>query len=171
MKVNELVELYQKNKMIDLKKILEIKEYISIAYKQKIAELVLDECITEQNGNLYINSLSRYILFTMAVISIHTNLEFAYEDEGYNILDDFDALNKNHLLDKIIETFKDDYDACQIVLDMMTSDKIKNHETLEKKIISLLGSMPETFDKFQEIFNNIEDKSEVLDLLNSVIDE
>lgn len=171
MKVNELVELYQKNKMIDLKKILEIKEYISIAHKQKIAELVLDECITEQNGNLYINSLSRYILFTMAVISIHTNLEFAYEDEGYNILDDFDALNKNHLLDKIIETFKDDYNACQIVLDMMTSDKIKNHETLEKKIISLLSSMPETFDKFQEIFNNIEDKSEVLDLLNSVIDE
>ena len=171
MKVNELVELYQKNKMIDLKKILEIKEYISIAHKQKIAELVLDECITEQNGNLYINSLSRYILFTMAVISIHTNLEFAYEDEGYNILDDFDALNKNHLLDKIIETFKDDYNACQIVLDMMTSDKIKNHETLEKKIINLLSSMPETFDKFQEIFNNIEDKSEVLDLLNSVIDE
>lgn len=171
MKVNELVELYQKNRMVDLKKVLEVKEYIGVALKQKIAELVLDECITEENGNLHIDSLNRYILFTMAVISVHTNLEFDIENEEYNMLDDFDTLSENHLLEKIIETFKEDYDACQIVLDMLTSDKIKNHDTLEKKIMRLLNNIPEQSEQLQNVIGNLDNQEEILGLLNSIVEE
>lgn len=171
MKTQELVEMYQKNRMIDLKKVLEVKEYVGIAYKQKIAELVLNECITEEDGNLYMDSLSRYILFTMAVINIHTNLEFESEDEEYSMLDDFDALSESHLLEKIIETFREDYDACQIVLDMMTSDKLKNHETLERKIIRFLSAMPGQFERLQGMLGDEKNQEALLALLDSVIQE
>ena len=171
MKTNELIEMYQKNRMIDLKKVLEVEEYVSIAHKQKIAELVLNECITEEDGNLYMDSLSRYILFTMAVINVHTNLEFASDDEGYSVLDDFDALSKNHLLEKIIETFKEDYDACQIVLDMMTSDKLKNHETLERKIIRFLSTLPGQFEQLQNMLGDEKNQEALFALLDSIIEE
>jgi hypothetical protein len=168
MKTNEFIEMYQKNRMIDLKKVLEVEEYVSIAHKQKIAELVLNECITEEDGNLYMDSLSRYILFTMAVINVHTNLEFASDDEEYSVLDDFDALSKNHLLEKIIETFKEDYDACQIVLDMMTSDKLKNHETLERKIIRFLSTLPGQFEQLQNMLGDEKNQEALFALLDSI---
>jgi hypothetical protein len=168
MKTNELIEMYQKNRMIDLKKVLEVEEYVSIAHKQKVAELVLNECITEENGNLYMDSLSRYILFTMAVINVHTNLEFASDDEEHSVLDDFDALSKNHLLEKIIETFKEDYDACQIVLDMMTSDRLKNHETLERKIIRFLSTLPGQFEQLQSMLSDEKNQEALFALLDSI---
>ena len=76
MKIYELIEMCKKDKMLNLKKTLEVTEYIGIEYKKKIAELVLDECLIEVDGNLQVHSLDRYILFTIAVIGAHTNLEF-----------------------------------------------------------------------------------------------
>ena len=166
MKIYELVEMYKKDKMLNFKKALEVTEYIGIAYKKKIAELVLNECITEVDGNLQMNSLDRYILFIIAVIGAHTNLEFNNEDDDmYSAIDDFDTLNENHLLEKIVDTFREDYDACQIVLDMMTSDRIKNHSTLEKKINSFITGFGEQLVKELQ---NLENKDDIIELFNSI---
>lgn len=166
MKIYELVEMYKKDKMLNFKKALEVTEYIGIAYKKKIAELVLNECITEVDGNLQMNSLDRYILFIIAVIGAHTNLEFNNEDDDmYSAIDDFDTLNENHLLEKIVDTFREDYDACQIVLDMMTSDRIKNHITLEKKINSFITGFGEQLVKELQ---NLENKDDIIELFNSI---
>lgn len=169
MKINEFIEMYKKNRNIDLKRVLEVADYISMAHKQKMVELVLDACMVEENGVLKINSLDRYLLFTIATISTHTNLEFADEEnEEYSAINDFDELSKNHLLDKVIDTFRDDYNACQIVLDMMTSDKISNHETLEKKLCRLLHDLSESI---KENFSDLENKKEILGILGSMIEE
>ena len=135
MKVQELVEKYNKNPRIDIAKAIEAKQYVGIAFKQRMASLVLDNCTTIVDGEIHIDSVEKYILFTIAVISMHTNLEFATnDDKNHSSLADYDLLCESGLLVKIIDTFKDDYASCQEILNMMTADKMQNHATIEKKI-------------------------------------
>ncbi len=146
MKVSEFVEKFKKNKMLDIKKELEVKEYIGITAKEELARVVLDNCTTEINNEIHINSLERYLLFIISVINIHTNLDFSDKDnEDYSALDDYDALCENGLIDKIIGTFKEDYDACEIVLNMMTTDRLQSSMTIEKKIYSFFDNVSEIF--------------------------
>lgn len=169
MKARELVGMYKKNKSIDLKSVLNVKKYIGVAYKQKIAELVLDASLEEVDGILQMNSFDRYLLFTIAVIEMHTDLEFSDEnDEEHSSVDDYDALCEIGLLDKIIDTFKEDYNACQIVLDMMTSDRIKNHDNLQKKIYRFLNNF---ISQLQGGIESLEDENvlnEFLEWLGSI---
>ena len=134
MKVKKFVESYKKNNRMDIKNELEVNEYIGIAVKKKMAESIIENCTQIVNGKVYINSLDRYIFFMISVISLHTNLEF--DDE--NVIDDYDLLCKNHLLEKIISLFKDDYDSCQVVLDMETTDMLQSSATIESKIYAFL---------------------------------
>lgn len=167
MKINEFIEMYKKNRMVNISDVLEVQEYVSTPMKKRMCELVIDSCMEEADGILQYNSFDRYTLFTIAVISLHTNLEFSVEEDGSTSIEEFDELNSLGLVEKIISTFQKDYDTCQIILDMLTSDKIKNQETLEKKILKLINNV------FNEIdfLNNIENKEDVLALLESVIEK
>lgn len=164
MKINELLEMYKKNQMINLKNVLEVEEYISTPLKRKMCDLVLDSCIEDVNGVLHIDSFDRYILFTIAVISMHTNLEFSIDADGVTSIDEYDELNKIGLIDKIINTFKTDYEACKVMLDMLTNDRMKNQETLEKKIVQFLNGIAQDIDSL----NNLENKEDILNLLESL---
>lgn len=144
MKVNELVEMYKKNPRIDIAKLLEVEKYVSISYKRKMAELVLDNCTTIVDDEIHIDSIERYILFTISVIGMHTNLEFSYgEDDEHSSIDDYDALCESGLLVKIIDTFRDDYATCQEILNMATADRLQDNMTIEKKIIRFLDALQE----------------------------
>lgn len=138
MKINELVEKYNKNNRIDIAKEVESQPYIGIMQKRRLAELVLDSCTSEIDGKLYIDSVERYILFTIAIIESHTNLEFDYEDG--NVVDDYDQLCQHGLLVKIIDTFSDDYASCQEVLNMVTSDKAQENMTIEQIVYRFLDN-------------------------------
>ena len=142
MKVKELVEKYNNNQRIDIAKELEVNQYISIALKREIAHLVLENCSTVVDGETHIDSVEKYILFTITVISTHTNLEFSDEhDEDYSPINDYDALCQSGLLVKIIALFQDDYAACQEILNMMTVDKMQNNMTIEKKIYKFFDTI------------------------------
>lgn len=167
MKINEFVEMYKKNRMVDIKKVLEVEEYISTPLKRNMCELILDSCIKNENGVLYIDSLDRYLLFTIAVISMHTNLEFNIEEDGYTSIDEYDELNQLGLIEKIINTFEKDYEACKVMLDMLTSDRMKNQETLEKKILKFINMASNELDAL----NNLENKEDILKLLESFIEK
>lgn len=163
MKVNELIEMYNKNSRIDLEKHLEVKKYIGIAYKKELAELVLDNCTSIVDDEIHIDSVEKYMLFTVAVIGMHTNLEFSYEDDSeFSTIDDYDALCESGLLIKIIDTFKDDYLACQEVLNMVTSDRLQTNMTIEKKIYKFVDAIETTLSG---AINNVTDKLN-LDALN-----
>ena len=180
MKVNEFVEKFKKNKMLDIKKELEVKEYIGIVAKEELARVVLDNCTTETNNEIHINSLERYLLFIISVISMHTNLDFSDEDnEDYSALDDYDSLCENGLIDKIIGTFKEDYDACEIVLNMMTTDRLQSGMTIEKKIYSFLDNVSEMFQHATDSLLDIVkintngetgiDTDKLLDIYNEIV--
>lgn len=142
MKINELVEMYKKNPRIDIAKQLEVQNYVSIALKREMARLVLDNCTYIVDDEIHIDSIERYILFTIAVIGMHTNLEFSYEeDSDTSTIDDYDILCESGLLVKIIDTFKDDYVSCQEILNMMTSDRLQDNMTIEKKLYKFLDGI------------------------------
>jgi hypothetical protein len=141
MKVKELVEMYEKNPRIDIAKKLEVQEYVSISLKRELAKLVLENCTSVVDGEIHIDSVERYILFTISVIGMHTNLEFSSEDGESNSVDDYDMLCESGLLVKIIETFKDDYASCQEILNMMTADKLQENMTIEKKFYKFLDEV------------------------------
>lgn len=151
MKVREFVEMYKKNPRIDISKQLDVQQYVSIALKREMAKLVLENCTTHIDGEVHIDSFERYILFTIAVIGLHTNLEFSYDDDEYSTIDDYDVLCESGLLVKIIDSFKQDYDACQEILNMMTADALQDNMTIEKKIYQFL-------DVIQNIFKGATDK-------------
>lgn len=142
MKVNELIEMYEKSPRMDIAKNLEVIPYIGVEYKRELAKLVLDNCTTVVDGEVHIDSVDRYLLFTISVIGMHTNLEFAnMDDEERSVVDDYDALCRSGLLVKIIDTFKDDYAACQEILNMMTTDRLQDNMTIEKKIYQFLDAI------------------------------
>lgn len=168
MKVQELVEKYNKNQRIDIAKTLDVKQYVGIELKKKMAKLVLDNCTTIVDGEVHINSVDRYILFTIAVIGLHTNLEFVHEedDDYYGSIDDYDMLCESGLLTKIIDTFIDDYASCQEILNMMTADKMQNNMTIEKKIGKLLDEIQDTL---KEGISNLTDKLNLDELASNLL--
>ena len=142
MKVKELVERYEKNNRIDIAKAIEARQYVSIELKRQMAELVMDNCTTVVDGQVRINSIERYILFTISVIGMHTNLEFYYEDDDeYSAIGDYDMLCESGLLGKVIDTFKDDYASCQEILNMVTSDRLQDNMTFERKLGNFLDEI------------------------------
>lgn len=180
MKVQELVEKYKKNQRIDIAKEIDVRPYVGIEFKRHAAQLVLDNCTTVVDGEIHIDSVERYILFTIAVIGMHTNLEFSYEeDDERSATDDYDDLCKSGLLTKIIDTFKDDYAACQEVLNMMTADRMQYNMTIENKIGQFLdgvqnvigGAIQDLVGKLNidDLTKNLQiDQSALLELYNSV---
>lgn len=151
MKVNEFIEMYEKNPRIDISKTLEVVPYIGIEYKRELARLVIDNCTSVVDGEIRIDSVERYLLFTISVIGMHTNLEFSYDEESDgNSIYDYDALCESGLIGKVIDTFKDDYASCQEILNMMTADMLQYNMTIEKKLYKFI-------DAIQEIFSNAVD--------------
>ena len=162
MRVHELVERYNKNERIDIAKLLEVKKYTSIVFKRKMAELVLDNCTTVVDGEIHIDSVEKYILFTLAVIGMHTNLDFVYEeDDESSATNDYDMLCESGLLVKIIDTFKDDYASCQEVLNMMTADRMQNNMTLEKKLTNFFD---EAADMLSGVIEGLVEKLNIDDV-------
>lgn len=144
MKVNEFIEMYEKNPRIDISKTLEVVPYIGIEYKRELARLVIDNCTSIVDGEIHIDSVERYLLFTISVIGMHTNLEFSYSEESdNNSIYDYDVLCESGLLAKVIDTFKDDYASCQEILNMMTADRLQTNMTIEKKIYKFVDAIQE----------------------------
>lgn len=131
-----------------LKKELEIKTYVPFAEKRELCKMVLDSCCTKDSGGfIKMDSVSRYIIFTMSVIAKYTNLEFSSdENEEYDALDEYDMLCENRLLDIILALLGDEYAACNNLLNMMLDDIITNNNTVTAVFNSALDKVSGSID-------------------------
>ena len=141
MKVTEFVNEF-KNKKIQntqiapnavseyIKKILEVKDYISFAEKRELCASVIDASCNKKNGIVTVDSVSRYILFTVTILTKYTNLEFN-TDEEMDSLDEYDLLCRERLLDEILDVIGQEYVKCNNLLNMMLQDVIDNNNTIE----------------------------------------
>lgn len=180
MKINEFCTNFKNKRFITtpqgaeemvtyLKKELEVKEYLPFADKRELCEKVLDTCNTRGNdGLIKIDSVSRYIIFTVAIISKYTNLEFSSgEDEEYDSLDEYDMLCQNHLLNPILGVIGEEYDVCNNLLNMMMEDIIANNNTVEAVLGYAFGKVTDSLDGLIDTFA---EKVEEMELDLSQID-
>ena len=114
MKVVEFVQGFKDKKICNskvdanavenyIRKTLEVREYVPFKEKMSVVKLIVLKNINVVEGVKKIDSISQYISFVTAMLTVHTNLEF--EDS----LEDYDVLCESGLLNPIIETFKTDY--------------------------------------------------------------
>lgn len=149
-----------------LKTELELKEYIPFADKRELCRAVIDACCTKEGGLIKVDSVSRYIIFTISIISKYTALEFN-SDEEYDSLDEYDMLCEAGLLNPILALIGDEYAACNNMLNMMMDDVIANNNTVEAVLGYNLGKVSDSLDGLIEAFA---EKVEEMELDLSQID-
>jgi hypothetical protein len=177
MMIKEFVENYKEKKFIVtkngvderieyLKKELRLKEYIPFADKRELCSAVIEACCTKENGLIKVDSVTRYIIFTISIISKYTNLEFSSGEE-YDSLDEYDMLCKAGLLNPILALIGDEYATCNNILNMMMDDVVANNNTVENVIGSVLDRLGDSVDDFIAV---LADKVESMELDLSQID-
>lgn len=164
MKITEFIDVMSKeNNQRKISSILETKKYLPIAEKRRIAELVIDACTVNNNGFIQIDSLDKYTMFTIVVISNYTNLEFGLDGD---YLADYDKLCESGLLDAVIATFENEYSRANDILNMMLSDKLQNNSS-EASLSALINGVNAALDKLAaSLSNKIEDMNLDLNNLN-----
>lgn len=168
--IKEFVNAYKAKKFMNtkqgmdertewIKKELEIREYISFDEKQAIVQTVLENCSHIRDGVVTIDSIQKYLLFTMAVISRYTNLD---TDDDMSIPEAYDMLcstkvDDGTLLDAIIKTFEIEYSRCNDILNMMTVDLLAENN-IEKQVGKFLTNMSDKINNLADgIVNKIGD--------------
>ena len=104
---------------------------------------MLDACTYEENGVIKTDSFQKYFLFTIGVLKMYTNLEF--NEEG-NIYEEYDELCGNGLLDAILDTFQEDYDRANAVLNMLYADMIENNNSISNIIGTAMSNISTVSD-------------------------
>ena len=152
-----------------IKKQLEVKNYLPFADKRELCKMVLDACCTkDESGLVKVDSVSRYILFTISVISKYTNLEFSSDlDAEYDSLDEYDMLCEANVLNIILAVLGDEYASCNNMLNMMLDDIIANNNTTEAVLGHALGKVSDSLD---DLISALAEKVEKMELDLSQID-
>ena len=149
-----------------IKNELGLVSYIPFADKRELCKKVLDACCTKENGLVKVDSVTRYILFTISVIEKYTELEFN-ADEDYDSLDEYDMLCESRLLNPILELIGDEYATCNNMLNMMMDDVIANNNTVETVLGHALGKVSDSID---DLIGAFADKVENMELDLSQLD-
>lgn len=151
-----------------IKKTLEVKGYLPFADKRELCANVLNACNTrDESGLIKVDSVSRYIIFTISVISAYTNLEFSAGDEEFDSLDEYDMLCQNNLLNPILEVIGAEYATCNNMLNMMMDDVIANNNTTEAVLAHALVKVT---DSIENLIDTFADKVEGLNFDLSQLD-
>ena len=153
MKIEQFINEFKEKKVMNskvnenavsdyIKQALEVRDYIPFVEKQSIAQIVLESCSHIKDSVITIDSIQKYIIFTITVLSTYTNLEF---DGDNNDLDSYDALcsyqiGDNTLLDEIVKTFEKEYIRCNDILNMLTADLLAENN-IEKQVGKFLSGI------------------------------
>ena len=133
MKVVDFVEKFKKNKIANtktdntvvsnfIKKELEVREYVPFKEKRAIIELLVLKNIEVVDGVKKHDAISGYVSFVSAMLVVHTNLELSEDPVA-----DYDVLSENKLLAPIIETFRESYDECDVLLKMALASELEDN--------------------------------------------
>ena len=139
-----------------LNKTLEIKTYIPFSDKKRIAEMVVEQNSTVENGVVKIDSAGQFIGFIVAMLVAHTNLEINTEDP----ISDYDALSETGLLELIIAQFQKSYSECEAILKMVAADALADNN-LSAVVARFLDGV---LDKLDGVGNGLKNMFESIDL-------
>ena len=168
MKIREFIQDVKAKKVMGtaaageyIRKTLEIKNYIPFTEKRELCTKVLESCnTTDESGLVKVDSISRYILFTIAVLAKYTNLELT-SDENEDSIDKYDLLCQNDLLNPILDVIGAEYSTCNNMLNMMMADIVANNNNIENILGTTANHLMEMVDEFAEVLSG---KVESLDI-------
>lgn len=151
-----------------IKKELEIKDYLPFAEKRELCARVLEACNTmdTESGLVKVDSVTRYIVFTVSILSTYTNLEFSSGEDDIDSLDEYDMLCQSGLLNPILDVIGEEYMSCNNMLNMMMDDIMTNNNTMENVVGKVLSRFEYSLDDFIAV---LADKVESLNIdLNQI---
>jgi hypothetical protein len=148
MKIMEFIESIKKNPnqaTAICKKLIKTR-YIPVLEKRQLAELVYSTSTEIENGIVKVDSLSKYLIFTLLMLNRYTELEFTVDESGAateEAIKEYDALCENGLLNPIIAEFQEDYARANEIMNYVFQDNLAVNNTVEavagKTAIALLN--------------------------------
>lgn len=161
-----------KNKEFDVKKSLEVKEYVPVMEKKRFVTGVIAACTDDMDGYITVDRFKMDIYFHMYLLTLYTNLEISTDFD--EVVEQYDMLCAQGTLDTILDIIASDYDALANILEYEL-ESLLNENSLECQVVQLVGKVKNIIDvvgdKIHDVdFNNI--LSEKLDLtqLPNVVD-
>lgn len=177
MKINELL-MNIKNKEFKLERGLEIKKYLPIEVKKTIAQAIIYDCTSDEDGVVKVDSVERYMSYVRHMIVTHTNLE--YTDENYDALCSTEY-GDTTLLNAIMKCFEADATECSRILNLVTDDFAQEHSIenavgkflygLNSAINNVSSTINEKISNFdmQEVISKDFDLEKVSDFLTKYV--
>lgn len=170
MKIREFIEAVKKNPnqaTVVCKKIIKTR-YIPVLEKRQLAELVYANSTEIENGVVKVDSLSKYLIFTMLMLTRYTDLEFSVDESGaatVEAISEYDELCENGLINHIIAEFAEDYARANEVMNYVFQDNLAVNNTAEAVIGKAAGYLLNIVDGFANVLAEKVDEME-FDLSN-----
>lgn len=149
-----------------------IKTYMNYLDKVAIAQTIITlSCVNQKNKKVEINSAKRYVLSIMFLINSYTNISVDFD----KLYTDFDALNKNGLIERFMNNSigfeiipTKELTEFQMILDMTMNDfmtnKYESHnffvELVEIIASALNGKIDSMIPFLENIAKTIENMNE-----------
>jgi hypothetical protein len=170
MKIMEFIEAVKKNPnqtTAVCKKIIKTR-YIPVLEKRQLADLVYNSSIEFENGLVKVDSLSKYLIFTLLMLTRYTELEFSVDETGAateEAIKEYDALCENGLINPIIAEFAEDYARANEIMNNVFQDNLAVANTVEAVVGKASGYLLNIIDSFATTLESKVDEMS-LDLSN-----
>lgn len=163
MTIKEFIKDYNEGRIETLKEALEVRDYAPFAEKYELCASVIDASneVDEKTGLVRVDSVNRNLTFTIALLSLYTNLEFSLDEDEGSSIDEYDMLCQNKLLTPILELFAEEAEVCQDMLLAMQEDILENNNTLQNVVGNTVKNLLEIAEPFVDI---VKDKIESFNL-------
>lgn len=177
MKIRELCEKIKTNKIQNtdykphavedfLTENIKFTSYLPFTAKRELCAQVLEASCTKNGGLVEVDSVSRYILFTMSMITHYTDLTFE-NNEDLDSIDCYDLLCENNLLNPILNCIGGEYAVCNNMLNMMMGDIVANNNNAVTVLNEAATQLLDIVGDFADV---LAEKVEALNLDLSKID-
>ena len=170
MNINEFIEYMKKNTnrtmkedqfMSVAKKALDVKKYIPIGEKKNLIDRIINQCIYYTDGVYKIDSIEKYVCFTMYIINAYTNLELSE-----NIESDFDLLSESDLLPIVVGAIGKEYDDMNILLQLKCDDILVDN-SVEAQCGKLCTYIVDSLDMLQDNIGTFADNLQIKKLFEN----
>ena len=162
MKIEKLL-MDIRNKEFKLESGLEVKKYLPIEAKKTIAQAIIYDCTSEEDGVVKVDSVERYMSYVRYMITTHTNLE--YTDEYYDTLCSTEY-GETTLLNAIMSCFEADAKECSRILELMMNDYMQEFSidfTVLKFLNDTANALNKVVVKVSQVIEDVDLRSMIPD--------
>jgi hypothetical protein len=174
MKIKEFVDAYKAKRFVMITKNgvdeksewlrneLEIKSYIPFREKRRIAEMIVEQNISVEDGIKKYDDINSYVSLVVASIAEHTSLKF-----GDDPVADYDLLAETGLLPQIIAEFQGSHEEIGILLKMAIAAELEDNN-VNVLVGHFLDNILKKLDGVSEALRTKIEKLDVKDLLGDI---